>query len=116
MVRARLPILPREPGAPRTRSECPVERPCPWVGCRYHLLLEIDSRGRVQQNRPFDEYDADSIARALHRMGDTCALDVTIQGELTQEEVGCIIGIDDSQVARIEGEALAKLRSFRRGE
>ena len=22
---------------PRTRGECPVERPCPHTGCRYHL-------------------------------------------------------------------------------
>lgn len=27
---------------PRTRGECLEEaRPCPWVGCRYHLLLEV---------------------------------------------------------------------------
>jgi hypothetical protein len=27
---------------PRTRGDCQLEaRPCPWVSCRHHLLLEI---------------------------------------------------------------------------
>lgn len=27
---------------PRTRADCLQEaRPCPWVGCKYHLLLEV---------------------------------------------------------------------------
>lgn len=31
-------LVPR----PRTRGECLEEaRPCPWVGCRHHLLLEV---------------------------------------------------------------------------
>lgn len=31
---------------PRTRAECLQEaRPCPWVSCRHHLLLEVASAG-----------------------------------------------------------------------
>jgi hypothetical protein len=32
---------------PRTRGECLEEaRPCPWVGCRHHLLLELPASGK----------------------------------------------------------------------
>lgn len=31
---------------PQTRAECQQEaRPCPWVGCRHHLLLEVALAG-----------------------------------------------------------------------
>lgn len=31
-------------GVPRTRGECPTQRPCPHVRCRYHLFLEDADR------------------------------------------------------------------------
>lgn len=31
-----LPLVP----PPKTRAECPAERPCPHTGCRYHLPVE----------------------------------------------------------------------------
>lgn len=39
--------LPR----PMTRGDCGQEaRPCPWVGCRHHLLLEVaESKGTKRQ-------------------------------------------------------------------
>jgi hypothetical protein len=48
--RKRLPVIQPEligdrgfdpkTGVPRTRGECPTERPCPFVRCRWHLFME----------------------------------------------------------------------------
>jgi hypothetical protein len=33
---------------PKTRAECnAVPRPCPYVGCRYNLYLDVDELGRI---------------------------------------------------------------------
>jgi hypothetical protein len=39
---------------PKTRADCRAEaRPCPWVGCRYHLLADIaDSKPRAGERAP----------------------------------------------------------------
>jgi hypothetical protein len=38
---------------PRTRAECRAEaRPCPWVGCRHHLLLELAMPMTEQRKDP----------------------------------------------------------------
>jgi hypothetical protein len=49
-ARRRLPVLQPslvpdsgylpKAGVPRTRADCPVERPCPFVRCRQHLWME----------------------------------------------------------------------------
>lgn len=34
---------------PKTRAECRAEaRPCPWVGCRHHLLIEVATASDVE--------------------------------------------------------------------
>jgi hypothetical protein len=41
--------LPR----PTTRGDCDQEaRPCPWVGCRHHLLLEVAESKGAQRSTP----------------------------------------------------------------
>lgn len=88
---------------PRTLEECSQEaRPCPWVSCRHHLLLEVatadpsarDKRatsmrlnaasGRQGRRRGLQSSAAallvrtwmDEAVEALSRMRYTCALDV----------------------------------------
>lgn len=75
-------------------------RPCPWVGCRHHLLLEVTRSGGLSLNRPSSgskrkalgsseatrsgprnpqeivDLWIDEAAEALSQMGDTCSLDV----------------------------------------
>jgi hypothetical protein len=51
-----LPVLaPVEslPARPRDRSECRSgPRPCPWVGCRYALYVDVLPSGRLKVNFP----------------------------------------------------------------
>jgi len=89
---------------PRTRGECGSERPCPWVGCRYHLRLDVLASGEgVRVNRSDVETES---------MAETCALDVAdargAEGA-TLDEVGELVGITRERVRQIEGAALVKL-------
>lgn len=102
---------------PRTRGDCLAEaRPCPWVGCRYHLLLDaphvsVDERfaglaineGRPERGgrrRHLKAWAAELAVeewtdRALDRlvsMPDTCALDVADRGELPMPQVAVLDG------------------------
>jgi hypothetical protein len=85
---------------PRTRGECQDgPRPCPWVGCRYHLLLDVTHAGSLRMCRdPDTESDADS-----------CSLDVADRGVTTLESIGEILGVTREAVRLIETEATRKL-------
>lgn len=84
---------------PSTRAECrAAARPCPWIGCRYHLLIEVTSSGALQLNggrtegRPAAlcssapsavvEVWTDDALEQLEVMPHTCALDVAERGDL----------------------------------
>jgi hypothetical protein len=83
---------------PQTRADCLQEaRPCPWVGCRHHLLIDVtsdaDKAGTLVLNRPSNQVGRrrglassaaavivetwiDDAIEQLFRMRDTCELDV----------------------------------------
>lgn len=84
---------------PTTREQCLEEaRPCPWVGCRHHLLLEVAvSQGKPTKlvlNRPSRQHTGrrrglwssaaealvqvwiDDAVELLARMEHSCSLDV----------------------------------------
>jgi len=95
---------------PASRSECRRgPRPCPYVSCRYHLLLNVASDGRLWSQVAFDEADAESIAVAVEALGETCALDVADDGEHTFEEVGVLMGRDAKRVFEDTQRAQAKV-------
>lgn len=61
---------------PATRGEClaggpHAERPCPWVGCKHHLYLDVKPNGSIVMNFP----DVD-----VADMPVSCALDVADRG------------------------------------
>ena len=95
---------------PVTRGDCLAEaRPCPWVGCQYHLLLDVAKAGpshdRATTRAPglvlslprarggrrqhlrssaaaaLVETWIDDALEQLAGMVDTCALDVADRGE-----------------------------------
>jgi hypothetical protein len=71
---------PDDPQRPRTRGECiGGPRPCPFVGCRHHLYLEVNWAGGLKLNFPGLE---------VWEMADTCSLDVADRDGVTLEEVG----------------------------
>lgn len=73
---------------PRVRGDCVGgPRPCPWVGCRHHLLLEVHPKtGRIVLNAGIEAIDDLSLLR------ESCSLDVADRGEHTLDEIGILLG------------------------
>jgi hypothetical protein len=96
---------------PRTRGECAEgQRPCPLVGCRYHLYLDVDpSNGSIKLNRP------DLEVWDLER---SCALDEAERDwgpdryGMTLEEIAEVLGVTRERVRQLETAALRRLREL----
>ena len=91
---------------PKEREECAdMERPCPFVSCKYHLYLDVHPvRGSIKINFPDLE---------VWEMTDTCALDVADRGGITLEEVGEIMNLTRERVRQVETAGLARLQDYR---
>lgn len=90
---------------PATRAEClDMERPCPYVSCKYHLYIDVHPvRGSIKINFPDVE---------VWEMTDTCALDVADRGGITLEDVGEIMNLTRERVRQVETAGLAKLEAL----
>src|SRR4051812_7514944 len=90
---------------PQMRSECAdMERPCPFVSCRYHLYIDVHPvRGSIKINFPDLE---------VWEMTDTCALDIADRGGITLEEVGEIMNLTRERVRQVETQGLGKLQGL----
>lgn len=88
---------------PTTRSECvDMERPCPFVSCKYHLYIDVHPvRGSIKINFPDLE---------VWEMTDTCALDIADRGGITLEEVGQIMNLTRERVRQLETQGLSRLQ------
>ena len=88
---------------PRTRKSCgQVPRPCPYVGCKYNLYLDVNpATGSVKLNFPQLE---------PHEMRESCALDLAEQGGLNKKEVGKVLNLSRERIRQIQDEAVGKLR------
>ena len=91
---------------PRSRTECKdMERPCPFVSCKYHLYIDVHPvRGSIKLNFPDIE---------IWEMTETCALDVADRGGITLEEVGEIMNLTRERVRQVETAGLARLQDYR---
>lgn len=87
---------------PRTRSECAEgPRPCPHVGCKHHLYLDVSPRtGAIKLNFPDLE---------PWELEQSCALDIADAGGATLEDVGAIMNLTRERVRQLEIMALARL-------
>lgn len=99
---------------PRNYGDCvdaglgTPEMPCPYVGCKYNLYLDVsEDAGSIRYNFP-DKDPSD--------LTDTCALRVaeTTDGASLQD-CGDIIGITREGVRQIEKRALVKIRGSKDG-
>lgn len=90
---------------PETREECQeMERPCPFVSCKYHLYIDVHPvRGSIKVNFPDLE---------VWEMTETCALDVADRGGITLEEVGVIMNLTRERVRQLETTGLDKLQDI----
>lgn len=90
---------------PTTRAECAdMERPCPFVSCKYHLYIDVHPvRGSIKINFPDLE---------VWEMTETCALDIADRGGITLEEVGEIMNLTRERVRQVETAGLAKLQAL----
>jgi hypothetical protein len=90
---------------PKRRVDCAKGlRPCPFVGCRFHLFLEVTDAGSVQFNHPGVE---------LEELVDTCALDVADRSPgdgVTLEAVAELLNLTRERVRQIEELGLVALR------
>jgi len=92
-----------EPQRPRTRGECREGmRPCPFVSCRHHLYLDVNSEnGSIKFNFPHLE---------PWELPVCCALDVAESGEHTLEEVGQVVNLTRERVRQTINDALDRAR------
>lgn len=94
----RLPVVDTSPERPKNRIDCvDGHRPCPWVSCRYHLLIhEVSSNGVIRINRAtvesrrlddgyYESWSDDDIAAAIKSLPHSCSLDAAIMGHPTRE-------------------------------
>ena len=90
---------------PETRGDCAeMERPCPFVACKYHLYIDVHPvRGSIKVNFPDVE---------VWEMTDTCALDIADRGGITLEEVGVIMNLTRERVRQLETQGLARLQGI----
>jgi hypothetical protein len=85
---------------PRTRADCvDGERPCPWVGCRYHLWADVMPSGSLKIAHDVDPLD----------LTESCALDVCAQGSHTLDQVAGRLNVTRERLRQIEEAAIAKL-------
>jgi len=99
---------PTDVERPRRRSECKGgPRPCPFVGCRWHLYLEVRASGMIRIVRPGLE---------PWELEESCALDAADRGGLTLDEVGARLGVTRERVRQIEKRALERLGARSRRE
>jgi hypothetical protein len=88
---------------PRTRGDCDqVERPCPYVGCRHHLYLDVNEKnGAIKLN--FPDLEPDELL-------ESCSLDMAELGPSTLEETGAVLNITRERVRQLAERTERRLR------
>lgn len=90
---------------PRTRGDClqggvNAQRPCPWAGCRHHLMLDVGIGGGLTLVHGHDE---------VERLPVTCSLDVVDElGEVNLEAASQLLGVSRQRVHQIEVDAMKR--------
>jgi len=93
---------PVEAQRPKTRGDCfGGERPCPFVGCRYHTYLDITPAGSLVINRP----DVD-----VAELKASCSLDIADAGPQTLEATGAVMNVTRERMRQLEAATLEKVR------
>ena len=96
---------------PRTRADCiDAPRPCPFVGCRHHLYLDVNERnGSIKFNFPDLEPE---------QMLNSCSLDIAdeeIGTGLALEDVGALMNVTRERIRQLEAIAFTEIERQTRG-
>ena len=88
---------------PKTRADCiDGPRPCPYVGCRYHLLLDVSKSGGLHIVQP------DPL-----QFGETCALDMAARNRhAVCREISDVMGVTMERVRQLEQSAMRKVLAY----
>lgn len=88
---------------PLTRGEClGGARPCPWVGCRHHLYLDVDpGSGSIKLLHPDLE---------PWQLKESCSLDIADRGGMILEELGGIMNLTRERIRQVEVRGLLKIK------
>jgi len=85
---------------PKTRGDCEHgPRPCPYVGCKHHLYLDVLPSGKLRIN--FPGVEPTDLAHS-------CALDPQMF-HLSPTEVGRVMNVTKEAVEQIETRAIGKI-------
>lgn len=115
---------------PKARGDCDgIARPCPYVSCHHHLLLDPDGAslkvnfpevmddliyiGPEMEDGRFFTIGGGRVVEGPHlwMMSATCAIDVAEEyGGTTHEEVGAAMNLTRERIRQIEAEIFAELR------
>lgn len=90
-------------GRPKVRGDCIAgPRPCPWVGCRYHLYLDVNpENGSIKFNFPH----IDPMELEV-----SCSLDVTDEEGTTLDEVGAYMNLSRERIRQVEVQTVKKMK------
>jgi hypothetical protein len=89
---------------PQVRADCEhVQRPCPFVACKWNLYLDVTRKGSIVLNFPDLEPS---------EMPESCALDVADRGEQTLEQTAARMNVTRERVRQIISGALRKIRRY----
>lgn len=102
---------------PLTRAGCAdLPRPCPHVGCRYHLYLDVKANGRIKLTFPELEClqpDGSEALGVAGMLGPSCALDAADGGPLTLEQIGEAMNLTRERCRQLEALIFKKLSKSR---
>lgn len=95
---------------PRTRADCwNSGRPCPFIGCKYNLWMDVHTRGKSKNYKPLLKPNRPDKAPWEMPPGQSCALDIADVGGMTLEDVGDLITLTRERIRQVENIALAKM-------
>jgi hypothetical protein len=90
-----------DPDRPVTRGDCvDGPRPCPYSGCRHHLMLDVNEQtGGIRANNGLE----------VEELEETCSLDVAARGGVTLQDVSRLMNVSRERVRQVEENGLRKL-------
>lgn len=97
---------------PSTRGDClaggvNASRPCPFVSCRHHMLLDVRGNGSLVLVWGHSE---------VEKLGQTCSLDIVdALGPITLEDVGAMLAMTREAARQIEAGAMKSARKLSDG-